>query len=85
MATATLRAVGGSVVMAIPKRILELLNLHAGSQVSVDVHGGQLVIVPKTRPRYSLGELLAQCDFSQPISQEEREWLDSPSVGLEDN
>lgn len=84
MATATLRAVGGSVVMAIPKRILELLDLHAGSQVSVNVQSGQLVIEPKTRPRYSLGALLAQCDASQPISAEEREWLDSQPVGLED-
>lgn len=84
MSTATLRAVGGSIVLAIPKRVLELLELHAGSQVDVNVQNGQLVIVPKLKPRYTLGELMAQCDFSQPISQEEREWLDAPPVGLED-
>jgi antitoxin ChpS len=84
MTTATLRAVGGSIVMAIPKRVLELLGLHAGSQVNVNVKNGQLVIVPKVKPRYALSELIAQCDFSQPISQEEREWLDITPVGLED-
>lgn len=84
MATATLRAVGGSIVMAIPKRVLELLGLHAGSQVNVNVQNGQLVIIPRVKPRYSLGELMAQCDFSQPLSQQEREWLDAPPVGLED-
>lgn len=84
MTTATLRAVGGSIVMAIPKRVLELLGLHAGSQVNVNVENGQLVIVPKVKPRYALSELIAQCDFSQPISQEEREWLDITPVGLED-
>ena len=84
MTTATLRAVGGSVVMAIPKRVLELLGLHAGSQVNVNVQNGQLVIVPRVKPRYALGELMSQCDFSQPISQEEREWLDVTPVGLED-
>ena len=70
--------------MAIPKRVLELLGLHAGSQVNVNVKNGQLVIVPKVKPRYALSELIAQCDFSQPISQEEREWLDITPVGLED-
>ena len=84
MTTATLRAVGGSIVMAIPKRVLELLGLHAGSQVNVNVKNGQLLIVPKVKPRYALSELIAQCDFSQPISQEEREWLDITPVGLED-
>jgi looped-hinge helix DNA binding domain, AbrB family len=84
MTTATLRAVGGSIVMSIPKRVLELLGLHAGSQVDVNVQNGQLVIVPKVKPRYALSELMAQCDFSQPMSQEEREWLDAPPVGLED-
>lgn len=84
MTTATLRAVGGSIVMAIPKRVLELLGLHVGSQVNVNVKNGQLLIVPKVKPRYALSELIAQCDFSQPISQEEREWLDITPVGLED-
>jgi len=37
MPTATLRAVGCSVVMAIPKRILELVHLQAGSRVDIDV------------------------------------------------
>lgn len=84
MTTATLRAVGGSVVMAIPKRVLELLGLHAGSQVSINVHDGQLMIEPVVKPRYSLSELMAKCDFSQPVSQEELEWLDVSPVGLED-
>jgi len=39
---------------------------------------------PKPRPRYSLAELLAQCDFAQPMSSEEREWVDAGPVGLED-
>jgi antitoxin component of MazEF toxin-antitoxin module len=37
MPTATLRSVGGSIVMAIPKRILELVQLQAGSRVDIDV------------------------------------------------
>lgn len=85
MPTATLRAVGGSVVMAIPKRILELVQLQAGSRVEIEVQQGQLVVIPQRRKRYTLAELLAQCDASMPLTVEDREWLDAPAVGLEDS
>ncbi|MGH8467621.1 MAG: AbrB/MazE/SpoVT family DNA-binding domain-containing protein [Gammaproteobacteria bacterium] len=83
MPIATLRSVGGSVVMAIPKRILDLVHLQSGSQVNIDVQDGKLVVEPKKKPRYTLAELMAQCDLSQPMSTEEREWLDTPDVGAE--
>jgi hypothetical protein len=35
------------------------------------------------KPRYTLEELLAQCDPDAPIDAEEREWLDAPAVGRE--
>jgi hypothetical protein len=35
------------------------------------------------KPRYTLEELLAQCDPEAPLSDEEREWLDAPAVGRE--
>jgi antitoxin ChpS len=83
MPTVTLRSVGGSVVMAIPKRILELVDLQAGSRVDIDVRQGQLIVIPQRKKRYTLAELLAQCDSSAPLTVEEREWLDAPAVGLE--
>jgi len=39
--------------------------------------------VPQTKPCYTLDELLATCDYSQPIPPEDREWVDAPSVGCE--
>ena len=83
MSTATLRSVGGSVVMAIPKRLLELVHLQSGSQVNIDVQEGRLIIEPKTKLRYTLAELMAQCDLSLPLSVTDREWLDAPAVGGE--
>ena len=77
MSTATLRTVGGSVVMAIPKRLLELVDLQAGSQVDIDVQQGRLVVTPLRKKRYKLAELLAQCDASLPFTPEEQEWLDA--------
>jgi hypothetical protein len=38
---------------------------------------------PQSKPRYTLDELLAKCDASQPQSPEDREWVDAPSVGRE--
>ena len=42
-----------------------------------------LVVDPKPRPRYTLAELLAGSDYSQPQSVEDREWVDAPPVGGE--
>jgi antitoxin ChpS len=83
MATATLRAVGGSVMVAVPKRILDLVQLQAGSQVNIDLQHGQLIISPIRKKRYTLAELVAQCDPSLPLLKQEQEWLDAPAVGLE--
>ena len=38
---------------------------------------------PKPRPRYTMAQLLAESDYSQPQPPEEREWVDAPSVGRE--
>jgi len=83
MPIATLRTVGGSVVMAIPKSLLELVHLQAGSQVNIDVQQNQLIVTTIKKKHYTLAELLAQCDAAAPISSEEREWLDAPPSGLE--
>ena len=83
MHTTNLRKVGGSVMLAVPPAILDLLHLQAGATVSVDVDGGRLVIEPQSRPRYSLGDLLAQCDESAELTTEDRAWLDVKPVGSE--
>jgi hypothetical protein len=38
---------------------------------------------PTGKPRYSLSELIAQCDPDAPLSDEDRAWLDAPPVGRE--
>ncbi len=83
MHTTNLRKVGGSVMLAVPPVILELLQLRAGATVGMAVDGGRLVIEPCARPRYSLDELLAQCDSSADAPAEDREWLDAKPVGGE--
>jgi antitoxin ChpS len=59
MPTATLRTVGGSIVIAIPKRLLEMVQLQAGSKVDINVEQGHLVVIPQKKKRYMLSDLLA--------------------------
>ncbi len=83
MHTTNLRKVGGSVMLAVPPAFLDQLHLQAGASVGLVVSDGCLVVEPKPRPRYTIAELLAVSDYSQPPSTEEREWLDAPAVGGE--
>jgi antitoxin ChpS len=47
------------------------------------VDGERLVMQSRPKPRYTLEELLAASDYSQPRTPEEREWIDAPPVGHE--
>lgn len=83
-----LRKVGGSVMLAVPPAMLDQLHLKAGATVGLAVDGERLILQPKPKARYTLDELLAKCDYSQPLTPEERnpeerEWLDAPRVGRE--
>jgi antitoxin ChpS len=73
-----LRKVGGSVMLAVPPAILDLLHLEVGAVVGLAVDGGRLIVDPKVKPRYTLAELLEASDYSQPQPAEEREWVDAP-------
>ncbi|KJF15583.1 AbrB/MazE/SpoVT family DNA-binding domain-containing protein [Acidithrix ferrooxidans] len=83
MYTTNLRKVGGSVMLAVPPALLDLLQLQAGETVGIEIDNDRLVITKAPRARYTLEELLAQCDGSVELSQEDRVWLDSEPVGNE--
>ena len=78
-----LRNVGGTVMLAVPPALLDLLHLSAGAKVALAVDNGRLIVEPQSRPRYTLQELLAASDYSQPQSPEDREWVDAPATGGE--
>ena len=87
MHTATLRKIGGSVGLSLPAQLVKALAFKVGEQVEVLERDGEIVVkayVPPKRKSYTVKELLAQCDFSKPLSKEEREWLDAPRVGREE-
>ena len=91
MHTTNLRKVGGSVMLAVPPALLNVLQLEPGAKVGIAVESGRLVVQPRKRPRYTLQELLAQCNptarrskqSSRRRSKQDREWLNSKPVGRE--
>lgn len=91
MHTTNLRKVGGSVMLAVPPAILDVLQLQPGAKVGIAVERGSLVVKPQPRPRYTLDELLAQCDpkarrskqSSKQSSKRDQEWLNGKPVGRE--
>jgi antitoxin ChpS len=83
MHTTNLRKVGGSVMLAVPPALLDVLRLQPGAKVGIAVEGGRLVVDPQPRPRYTLNGLLAQCNPKARRTKEEREWLASKPVGGE--
>ena len=78
MHSTSLRKVGGSVMLAVPPALLGI-----GARVDIGIEDGRLIVAPRTRPSYSLGELLAQCDEAAPADDEDRVWLDARPVGNE--
>ncbi len=71
-------------MMAVPPSILDLLHVQAGSTVGMTLDGGRLIVEAQPRPRYTLAELLAASDYSEPQPLEEREWVDAPAAGREE-
>ncbi|MBC5766582.1 AbrB/MazE/SpoVT family DNA-binding domain-containing protein [Ramlibacter albus] len=77
-----LRKYGNSTVIALPPSLLKALNLRAGQSMSLDAGpDGTLTLAPKRR--YSLAELLAQCDPKAPPPADLALWEASRPVGRE--
>jgi antitoxin ChpS len=83
MHTTNLRKVGGWVMLAVPPALLEILRLRPGTQVGIAIESGRLVVEPQQRPRYTLDELLAQCNPKKARTKDEREWLSDKPAGAE--
>jgi antitoxin ChpS len=70
--------------MAVPKKILSLARLDAGSTVDVSVENGRLIVEPCKRPQYTLTYLLSRCRRSDLAPQrKERSWLRGSAAGRE--
>lgn len=88
IATTNIKKAGGSLIVTVPAAVRDALHLSEGQEMRVSVQNGRLVYEavsprPKRRSKYTLEELLAQCDPDAPLSEEERAWLNAEPVGRE--
>ena len=83
MYNTNLRKVGGSVMLAVPPALLDILRLEPGAQVGITVKSGRLIIEPKPRPRYTMDELLARCNAKARRDPADRTWVTDKPVGAE--
>jgi antitoxin ChpS len=87
----TLKTAGGSLIMTVPANVRKALSLVAGTRMSISVEGSGMVVeaiepdapIKVRRPKYTLEELLADCNPEAPMSEEERAWHNAPPVGRE--
>ena len=70
-------------MLAVPPALLDMLDLRVGAEVDVTVDRGNLVVKPLRRPRYTLDQLLSQCDSRAARRRKDREWVTDGPVGRE--
>ena len=78
----TIKRWGNSSGMVIPNVVMKELNLRPGQSVEAQVSNNQLILTPISR-RYSLDELLAQCDMNATELSEQDVWGKSTPAGVE--
>ena len=78
----TLRKIGNRTVLVLPTSVLRKLGLSAGHILRVrQIRHGRLVL--DKRPRYTLAELIAQCDLTAPPPKDMALWDAAKPVGNE--
>ncbi|HGU9139619.1 TPA: type II toxin-antitoxin system ChpS family antitoxin [Escherichia coli] len=78
----TIKRWGNSSGMVIPNVVMKELNLRPGQSVEAQVSNNQLILTLISR-RYSLDELLAQCDMNATELSEQDVWGKSTPAGDE--
>lgn len=73
---------GNSAAIRLPAPLLTQLNLHLGDKVTAKLCNEGLMLIP-IKKKYSLDELLAQCDLEADAPQDLAAWLDSSAMGDE--
>lgn len=63
--------------------ITALQSRAAAQGMSLTAWFDELARQPSAKPRYTLDELMQQCDLAASMNDETRAWLDAPPVGRE--
>ena len=80
MPSATLRNLGGSIAIALPKKLLSTLGLSSGSEVDIAIKDGSMIISP-LKKKYTLEEMIAGMEIGDLPS--DTDWENAPVAGKE--
>lgn len=72
----SLRKMGNSTGMILPKAVLDELGLASGAKVDVRVEGGKVIAEPVKRKVREGWEEAAKRIGAEPLTQDELDWLD---------
>ena len=76
----TLRKIGNSTGLILPKSVLDALKLKNGDSIDIETKN-EVILIKKDKPHYSLEELIAKCDpDAPPVSHD---WDNIKPVGNE--
>ncbi|HEN8801169.1 AbrB/MazE/SpoVT family DNA-binding domain-containing protein [Pseudomonas sp. CM27] len=75
---------GNSAAIRLPAAVLKQMRLGVGSTLNLDATGEALVLKPvRSKPKYTLEELMAQCDLNAPEPEDLADWNAMRPVGRE--
>jgi antitoxin ChpS len=78
---AVIRKYGNSSVVVLPPALMRDLGIQVGTSLSMKAADGVITLAPKKR--YTLEELVAQCNPKAKPPADMAAWDDMPSVGRE--
>ncbi len=79
-----IRKIGNSAGAILPAALLKKLDLSEGDSIEITEIENKLIIEPcKIKNKYTLKELLSQCDQNSPLPDSVNEWDNIEPVGRE--
>lgn len=77
-----IRKIGNSAGVILPSLLLKKLHLTEGDTINITDDDGRIMI-ESVKPKYTLSELISQCDTQSPMPKQINEWEQLEPVGLE--
>lgn len=83
MSSLSLRQSGGANIVSIPKKILQMLNLHTGDKLDIHIEDSKIILTPRIE-ELSLEQMLADSPKSSfKLLDEDSEWMHDKPKGKE--
>ncbi len=78
-----IRKSGGSVIICLPKAVLETLHLHVGSVINLSLKDNKIVLTPEKDEMTLAAVLKGSPKKKLALTDEDRDWLHEKSKGKE--